>query len=91
MNSNSLYGANEELVGKWFKKTGKRDEIFLATKFGYVKGSKTLEINTSASYCKTACAESLKLLGIDCIDLCRLFGNKWIEINSRLFRLHPQR
>jgi aryl-alcohol dehydrogenase-like predicted oxidoreductase len=28
----SIYGDNEELVGKWFKRTGKRDEIFLATK-----------------------------------------------------------
>jgi aryl-alcohol dehydrogenase-like predicted oxidoreductase len=71
INLNSLYGANEELLGRWFKKTGKRDEIFLATKFGYVKGSKTLEVDTSASYCKAACAESLRLLGIDYIDLCK--------------------
>lgn len=30
----NVYGDSEELLGKWFKRTGKRDEIFLATKFG---------------------------------------------------------
>jgi diketogulonate reductase-like aldo/keto reductase len=74
----SLYGDSEELVGKWFKRTGKRDQIFLATKFGYVKGSKTLQTDTSAEYTKKACDESLKALGIDAIDLC--------EYTKRLFK-----
>ncbi|EPQ58492.1 Aldo/keto reductase [Gloeophyllum trabeum ATCC 11539] len=30
----NIYGDSEELIGKWFSKTGKRKEIFLATKFG---------------------------------------------------------
>ncbi|KAI1634043.1 putative aldo-keto reductase [Biscogniauxia mediterranea] len=67
--TSDLYGDNESLVGKWFKRTGKRDQIFLATKFGYVKGSKTIETDSSAAYCKKACAESLKALGIESIDL----------------------
>ncbi len=67
----SLYGDSEELLGKWFKRTGKRDEIFLATKFGFVKGSKTLEVDSSGEYCKKACTESLRLLDIDSIDLCK--------------------
>lgn len=66
----SLYGDSEELIGKWFKRTGKRDEIFIATKFGFVKGSKTYAIDSSAEYAKKSCAESLRLLDIDCIDLC---------------------
>lgn len=66
----SLYGDSEELIGKWFKRTGKRDQIFVSTKFGFVKGSKTLEVNSSGEYCKKACDESLKNLGIDSIDLC---------------------
>ncbi|KAH9206999.1 NADP-dependent oxidoreductase domain-containing protein [Leptodontidium sp. 2 PMI_412] len=37
--SSDLYGDGEELIGKWFKRTGKRDEIFLATKFGFAKGA----------------------------------------------------
>lgn len=68
----SLYGDNEELLGKWFKRTGKREDIFLATKFGFVKGSKTAEVDSSAEYCKKACAESLRLLGVDVIDICKL-------------------
>ncbi|CZR57746.1 probable aldo-keto reductase (AKR13) [Phialocephala subalpina] len=64
-----LYGDCEELLNKWFKRTGKRDEIFLATKFGFVKGSKTFATDSSATYVKKACAESLSILGVDCIDL----------------------
>lgn len=30
--SAGVYGDSEDLLGKWFKRTGKRDEIFLATK-----------------------------------------------------------
>lgn len=67
--SSDLYGDNEELLGKWFKRTGKRDEIFLGTKFGFVKGGQAYEVDSSAEYCKKACAESLRLLGIDVIDL----------------------
>jgi diketogulonate reductase-like aldo/keto reductase len=66
----SLYGDNEELLGKWFQRTGKRDQIFLATKFGYVKGSKTFEINSTGAYCKKACDASLKALGTNYVDLC---------------------
>ncbi|KAH6652464.1 putative aldo/keto reductase [Truncatella angustata] len=66
--SSDMYGDNEELLGKWFKRTGKRDQIFLATKFGFIKGSHA-DIDSSAGYCKKACAESLKALGVDCIDL----------------------
>lgn len=67
--TSDLYGNGEEVIGKWFKRTGKRDEIFLATKFGFVKGSPTLEVDSSAEFCKKACDESLRLLGIDSIDL----------------------
>ncbi|KAL2076257.1 hypothetical protein VTL71DRAFT_1200 [Oculimacula yallundae] len=67
--SSDLYGDGEELIGKWFKRTGKRDEIFLATKFGFVKGASSFAVDSSAEFCKKACDESLKLLGIDCIDL----------------------
>ena len=74
--SNSLYGDNEELLGKWFRRTGKRNQIFLATKFGFVKGGKPMEVDSSASYCKKACEESLKQLGVDSIDLCKSQGGR---------------
>jgi aryl-alcohol dehydrogenase-like predicted oxidoreductase len=60
-------------LGKWFKRTGKRDQIFLATKFGFVKGSKTFETDSSGRYTKKACEESLRRLGVDSIDLCKHF------------------
>lgn len=44
---------------------------FLATKFGFVKGSPTYDVDSSAAYCKKACAESLRLLSISSIDLCK--------------------
>jgi aryl-alcohol dehydrogenase-like predicted oxidoreductase len=58
-------------LGKWFKRTGKRDEIFLSSKFGFVKGSKSYEVDSSGESCKKACAESLRILGTDSIDLCK--------------------
>jgi aryl-alcohol dehydrogenase-like predicted oxidoreductase len=68
----SLYGDSEEFIGKWFKRTGKRDEIFLATKFGFVmvQPGKFNNIDSSAKHAKEACAKSLKALGVDYIDLC---------------------
>ncbi|KAL3443647.1 NADP-dependent oxidoreductase domain-containing protein [Aspergillus insuetus] len=67
--TSDLYGNNEEILGKWFKRTRKRDDIFLATKFGFVPGSKTYAADSSAAYCKQACDASLKRLGVDSIDL----------------------
>ena len=32
--TSDLYGDSEDLIGNWFKRTGNRDKIFLATKFG---------------------------------------------------------
>ena len=71
-----MYSDNEELLGKWFRRTGKRDEIFLATKFGIKVGAdiKKPTFDSSPEYCKEACEESLKKLGIDCIDLCKLIS-----------------
>ncbi|KAJ7182956.1 NADP-dependent oxidoreductase domain-containing protein [Mycena crocata] len=64
-----IYGDSEELLGKWFKRTGKRDEIFLASKFGFVGYTGDDIINGSPEYARTAVEKSLKRLGVDCIDL----------------------
>ncbi|VUC26085.1 unnamed protein product [Clonostachys rosea] len=61
------YGDCEELIGKWFKRTGKREDIFLASKYGYFKDS--FEVDSSAAACKKCCDESLTRLGVDSIDL----------------------
>lgn len=81
----SQYGDNEELLGKWFKRTGKRDQIFLATKFGYVEHSETFETDSSAAYCKKACSKSLERLGVDTIDLCK-FSLSMIQISISIHR-----
>ncbi|OTB03652.1 hypothetical protein M426DRAFT_12367 [Hypoxylon sp. CI-4A] len=67
--TSDLYGDGETLIGKWFKRTGKRDQIFLASKYGYVKGSQSLATDSSYEYTKKAAAESLAALGTDYIDL----------------------
>lgn len=72
--SRSLYGDNEVMLGKWFKQTGKRSEIFLASKFGInmkVMGPDGFSIDSSPENCKKCCSASLERLGIDYIDLCK--------------------
>ncbi|KAF8970341.1 NADP-dependent oxidoreductase domain-containing protein [Flammula alnicola] len=63
--SADIYGDSEDLVGKWFKRTGKRDQIFLATKFG----STPTAPNGKPEYVKSAVEKSLKRLGVETIDL----------------------
>jgi aryl-alcohol dehydrogenase-like predicted oxidoreductase len=62
-------GHNEKLVGEALK--GKRDKVFLATKFGNVRGTdgSFLGVNGRPEYVRSACEASLKRLGIDTIDL----------------------
>jgi aryl-alcohol dehydrogenase-like predicted oxidoreductase len=63
-------GDNEELVGKAIR--GRRDEVFLATKFANVRTKaepNRWAISGKPEYVKSACDASLKRLGVDCIDL----------------------
>lgn len=62
-------GKNEELVAKALK--GKRNKVFLATKFGNLRGSKGefLGVNGKPEYVRSACEASLKRLNVDVIDL----------------------
>ncbi|KAH6663648.1 aldo/keto reductase [Halenospora varia] len=75
----ALYGDSEELLGNWFQRTGKRNEIFLATKFGnHVSKDGGREIKNDPEYIHMAVAESLKRLQTDYIDLlyCHRFSGK---------------
>jgi aryl-alcohol dehydrogenase-like predicted oxidoreductase len=62
-------GRNEVLVGKAI--AGRRDDVFLATKFGNVRGpnGEFLGVRGDAPYIKDCCDASLKRLGVDVIDL----------------------
>jgi aryl-alcohol dehydrogenase-like predicted oxidoreductase len=69
--TSDMYGPfkNEELVGKAIKE--RRDEVFLATKFGIVrtKDPGVRGVNGRPEYVKQSCDGSLKRLGVDHIDL----------------------
>ena len=63
-------GDNKELIGKTIQ--SRRDEVFLATKFGNVRDKATgafLGVNGTPEYVKQACDASLQRLGVDHIDL----------------------
>src|SRR5579863_10474548 len=66
-----MYGpfTNERLVGKAI--AGKRDKVFLATKFGNERAENGdwISINGKPEYVHTACDASLKRLGVDHVDL----------------------
>ncbi|KAF7978876.1 hypothetical protein HWV62_44365 [Athelia sp. TMB] len=63
-----VYLDNEELIGKWLKRTGKRSDVFLATKFGFTADPNRF-VNGSPEYARQALDRSLKKLGVDYIDL----------------------
>ncbi len=62
-------GDNERLVGQAIK--GHRRQVFLATKFGIVRGNdpEVRGVNGRPEYVRQACDASLKRLGVDAIDL----------------------
>jgi aryl-alcohol dehydrogenase-like predicted oxidoreductase len=67
-----MYGphTNEELVGRAI--SGRRDEVFLATKFGIVRNPgdpSARGVNGSPEYVREACEGSLRRLGTDHVDL----------------------
>jgi len=77
--SAQMYGDSEVLLGKWFKRTGKRSEIFLTTKFGnHVTPEGGREIRNDADYIRSSVAESFEKLQTDYIDLlyCHRFTGK---------------
>ena len=63
------WGKNEELVGRAI--ADRRDQVFLATKFGNVRGpaGEFLGVRGDPDYVRSACEASLKRLGIETIDL----------------------
>ena len=64
-----IYSDSEDLIGKWFKRTGKRDDIFLATKFAGTWDGVEMAVRSDPEYVREACEKSLKRLGVTVIDL----------------------
>ncbi len=66
-----VYGpyTNEELLGGWLK--GKRERVFIATKFANIRDASGnfAGLSGKPDYVRSACEASLRRLGIDTIDL----------------------
>ena len=78
-------GATESIMGTWFKKTGRRNQIILASKVAG-PGSYTKHIRKNLSFKKAhideAVEKSLKRLQTDYIDLYQLH---WPERSTNFF------
>jgi aryl-alcohol dehydrogenase-like predicted oxidoreductase len=64
------YGENEVLLGKSLR--GRREKVFLATKFGIVRDKANPSargVSGKPEYVRAACEASLKRLGVETIDL----------------------
>jgi aryl-alcohol dehydrogenase-like predicted oxidoreductase len=79
------YGSTEKIIGTWLKKTGKRDQIVLASKiagpnpnFAYMRDT----IDFSAASIKYALDNSLQRLQTDYLDLYQLH---WPERKTNYF------
>lgn len=65
-----VYADSEDVVGEWVKRSGKRGDVFLGTKFALQRqpdGRHTFR--SDPEYVKAACEKSLQRLGVDTIDL----------------------
>lgn len=71
LDTSDIYGLghNEDLVGKAIR--DRRDKVFLATKFGVLRGSdgSWQGVNGKPGYVRSACEASLRRLGVEAIDL----------------------
>ncbi|KAJ6459849.1 NADP-dependent oxidoreductase domain-containing protein [Mycena sanguinolenta] len=85
-----VYNDSEELIGKWLKRTGKRADIFLCSKFGITPARTS---DGSPENVRRATESSLKKLGVDYIDLYYLHradSNIPIEVcQSPMFIFNP--
>ncbi|KAH8101211.1 NADP-dependent oxidoreductase domain-containing protein [Cristinia sonorae] len=93
--TSDAYGASQAIIGKWFAQTGRRKEIFFATKFGAVdtrhpRGTPGFyKLNSKPSFIKMKIEESLKVCQTDYIDLYyqhRVDSEVPVEIVMETFR-----
>lgn len=79
------YGSTEKIIGTWFKKTGRREEVVLASKiagpnplFGYMRD----KLDFSPASIKYALDKSLERLQTDYLDIYQLH---WPERKTNCF------
>ncbi|KAI9725892.1 MAG: hypothetical protein M1834_009455 [Cirrosporium novae-zelandiae] len=69
-----VYADNEDLLGKWFKQSGKRKDVILATKFGIIqRPGAPSAIRNDPEYIREACRKSHQRLGLDSGDSIDLY------------------
>jgi aryl-alcohol dehydrogenase-like predicted oxidoreductase len=75
-------GESEIIIGNWLKRSGKRDQIVIATKIGNDMGEGR---NVSKAYILRATEACLKRLQVDCIDLMQThFDNEATPVEETL-------
>jgi aryl-alcohol dehydrogenase-like predicted oxidoreductase len=78
------YGVSEEIIGRWLRSNGRRDDIVLATKAYQPMGHGPNDRRLSAYHIKRACEASLRRLQTDHIDLYQMHhvdrSTPWEEI-----------
>ncbi|BFK65932.1 aldo/keto reductase [Dorea formicigenerans] len=63
----NIQNGSEEIIGKWLKKSGKRNNVIIASKVGFSYPG--IDSGTSKKQIKEECEKSLKRLGVDYLDL----------------------
>ena len=80
------YGRTEEIIGQWFRKTGKRDKVILASKVcgptGWCPHIRKGTARLDKKNITAACEASLKRLQTDHLDLYQVH---WPERNTNFF------
>jgi len=66
------FGISEEIIGRWLKKSSRRDEIVLASKCYQPMGLGPNDRRLSAYHIRKACEDSLRRLQTDRIDLYQM-------------------
>lgn len=78
------YGVSEEILGRWLKQTGHRDDIVLATKVYQPMGTGANDRHLSAFHIRRAAEASLRRLQTDHIDLYQMHhvdrATPWEEV-----------
>ncbi|WUE97076.1 aldo/keto reductase [Streptomyces sp. NBC_00490] len=78
------YGVSEQTIGRWLRRSGRRDEIVLATKVYQPMGLGPNDRGLSAYHIRRACEASLRRLQTDHIDLYQMHhidrATPWEEI-----------
>ena len=88
------YGLSEEIIGRWLSRTGRRDDIVLATKVYQPMGLGPNDRRLSAYHLRRACEASLRRLQTDHIDLYQMHhvdrATPWEEIWQAMEQLVQQ-